>query len=325
MTADEAIKRAINVMGEGKTDDYILSPTSHAKEFEGKTPEIVEILKSRVVAATAQEYEDKDREALSAQQEFKRVFSRANGSVLATGVFIAILLATGATASWLPAWLVKTLIVTMSLGSVITGALASKDLVAIRQGHLLESWMSKRASAETARMDYFEKIVESPIGSTAEQPFIMEMLKLEYFRRFQLDVQLAFYSSRGKDHREDAKKTLSYSSWAVAGAAIATGSAGVLGSSVHTSFAAIGAIGTIFAGLSSFASMREAVNQDRRNAERYERTYGVLNDLNKKLDDVRNAVSNAGMDPLAKFVDAVHEHLSLEHRQWLQPQGPAGS
>ena len=97
----------------------------------------------------------------------------------------------------------------------------------------------------------------------------------------------------------------------------------MLGAAVDSSFAAIGALGAAFTGLSSFASMREAVNQDRRNAERYGRTYRVLEDLNKRLDDVREAVYFRGEQPLIDFVDAVNEQLSLEHRQWLGELGEA--
>jgi hypothetical protein len=323
MTAEEAINEAIETIGRGKRKDYIISPTSHAEEFGEKAPALATILRSSEVEATARQYENEDQEALVAQNKFKIIFKRANSIVLATGVLIALVLATAAAATVLPAWLVTTLLVVLSLGSVVTGALASKDLLTIRQGHLLEAWMSKRASAETARLDYFDTVAKSSVKSTGKNYVPLELLHLEYFRRFQLDVQLAYYRERGKDHREEAEKTLSYSGWAVAGAAIATGSAGVLGGVLHASFAAIAALGTIFTGLSSFASMREAVNQDRRNAERYGRTYRVLDDLSKRLDAVRKAVYTAGMRPLRDFMEAVHEQLSLEHRQWLGELGEA--
>lgn len=51
--------------------------------------------------------------------------------------------------------------------------------------------------------------------------------------------------------------------------------------------------------------------------------YRVLADLNKRLDAVRKAVSSVGEHPLSDFVDAVHEQLSLEHRQWLGELGEA--
>jgi hypothetical protein len=183
--------------------------------------------------------------------------------------------------------------------------------------------MSDRANAETARLDYFNEVMKSSSPLEGQDGIRLELLLLEYFRRFQFDVQLAYYCKREKDHRKEAATTLSYSKWAIFGAAIATGIAAVLGAAVHTGFVAFGAIGGIFTGLSAFASMREAVNQDRRNAERYDRTYRVLMDLNKRLDDVRRAVYKAGMKPLDDFVEAVHEQLSLEHRQWLGELGEA--
>jgi len=142
MNPESAFQKAIAVMGEGQPDDYVIAPTHHAEEFAGKSPALAEILKSRAVQATAREFGNKDKEALTAQGEFKRVFSRANVCVLITGVLIAILLAAGVAANWLPDWLVKALIIAMSLGSVISGALATKDLFAIKEGHLLENRMT---------------------------------------------------------------------------------------------------------------------------------------------------------------------------------------
>ena len=181
--------------------------------------------------------------------------------------------------------------------------------------------MSQRAFAETARLNYFNTVVNASPPSSDVGSFQVELLKLEYFRRFQLDVQRAYYKKRGKQHQEEAFRTLSISGWAIGGAAIATGAAGVLSGAIDTMFAAVAGLGTIFANLSSFTSMKEAVNQDRRNAERYARTSRVLEDLYKKLDDVRKAVCSAGIQPLLDFVEAVHEQLSLEHRQWLSEMG----
>jgi len=110
---------------------------------------------------------------------------------------------------------------------------------------------------------------------------------------------------------------LSFSGWSVAGAAIATGAAGILGASLHVAFASIAAFGAIFTALGSFASMREAVGQDRRNAERYGRTYELLRELDRRLDLVREAVLSFGNAPLLDYVLAINEQLSLEHRQWL--------
>lgn len=89
-------------------------------------------------------------------------------------------------------------------------------------------------------------------------------------------------------------------------AAIVVGVGGLLGA-VDPRFAAIAALGTFFAGLSSYATLRETVSQDQRNADRYERTARVLEDINKRLDDARTAVKGDGAGPLNDFIEAVHE------------------
>jgi hypothetical protein len=323
MAAEKTIDLAIDTVGAGEADDYVISPTKHAEEFKDKAPALATILSSSAVRATARQYEDEDGAALAAQREFRRVSGRANLSVFATGVFVALVMAVGAGAGLLPGWADKTLLVILSMGGVVCGALAHNDLATVRQGGLLEDWMTKRASAETARLDYFERVVEPSGRQDDANTGQLQLFQLEYFRRFQFDVQRAYYHKRSQEHRAEAKKTLSYSGWAVFGAAVATGFTGLLGAAAGSRFAAIGAFGAVFTGLSSFASMREAMNQDRRNAERYERTHRVLNDLYKRLDDVRAAVQAKGAQPLGEFVDAVHEQLSLEHRQWLGQRAEA--
>lgn len=314
MTSDEAIQRAIQIMGEGQPDDYVIAPTHHAQQYRDKAPGLAAVLSSGELMAVAGRYENEDRDAGAAQNRFRAVFRRANATALATAILISLVLVVGTLATSLPDALDKVLFIALAVGSVIVGGLASKDLFIIKQGRLLEDWMSKRAFAETTRLGYFDAVTKSSTSASDAAP--MSLLKLEYFRRFQLDVQRAFYRKRGSEHREEAAKTLSCSAWAVAGAGIATGLAGVLGF-VNPSLAAIAALGTVFAGLSTFAAMREAVFQDRRNAERYGRTFQVLDELHKRLKDVREAVHKAGDKPLADFVEAVHEQLSLEHRQWL--------
>ncbi len=62
---------------------------------------------------------------------------------------------------------------------------------------------------------------------------------------------------------------------------------------------------------------KESIDQNQRNAERYERNRTVLNRLIGKLDQIREGISNGNFDLYPNFVKAVHEVLSVEHRQWL--------
>jgi hypothetical protein len=119
------------------------------------------------------------------------------------------------------------------------------------------------------------------------------LLKLEYFRRYQLDVQRTYYRGRGKQHAESASQTLMLGGLAVLAGSVSAGAAGVLGVAdvALTAFAALGVVGTA---LSAFATTREAMNQDRRNAERYTRTHDAL----QKLSDADARPSLLIVQPL---------------------------
>ncbi|TKK66139.1 hypothetical protein FC093_17960 [Ilyomonas limi] len=314
MTQENAINQAKEAIGKAQPDDYILTPTKHAAELKDKAPALAAILNSSELTITAEQYENYDKEALAAQNEFRHVFNRANGLALATAVLVALVLATGILQSFLPGNTEHYVIIGLSIGAIITGALAAKDLNTVKQGELLKDWMAKRAAAECSRLEYFNTVATAPVAPTGEIP--TALLKFEYFRRYQLDVQLAFFKRRGAKLREDARKTLSYSSWAIAGAAIATGIAGIL-SVVKPHFAAIATLGSVFAALSAYATIREQIYQSQRIAERYTLTVNTLQNLSRKLDDVRNAIFTLGDLPMLDFIAAIHEQLSLEHKQWL--------
>jgi hypothetical protein len=187
-------------------------------------------------------------------------------------------------------------------------------LFRVREGHLVEAWMTERAQAESARLEYFATLVKAETAEPSALP--LGLLKLEYFRRYQLDVQLAFYDRRGRQHRQSADHTLALGGFAAALAAVASGSAGIA-ASIEAPWAALAAFGVVGTALAAFAATREGVNQDRRNAERYGRTLSALEILRGRLDDVRPGVLAGSQDVLEEYVAAVHEQLSLEHREWL--------
>jgi uncharacterized protein YukE len=140
---------------------------------------------------------------------------------------------------------------------------------------------------------------------------------LEYFRRYQLDHQLAYYKTRRSGHRNSAERTLNISAGSVLMAAIASGAAGVLGA-LRSEWAALGSLAVFGAALQAFAAAREAIHQDRRNAERYDNTAQALQGLRERLDDVREGIAAGSTSVLGEYVGAVQDQLSLEHRQWLE-------
>jgi hypothetical protein len=93
--------------------------------------------------------------------------------------------------------------------------------------------------------------------------------------------------------------------------------AGVLGA-LRSEWAALGSLAVFGASLQAFAAAREAINQDRRNAERYDNSAQALLGLRERLDDVRLSIAGGSTSVLGEFVGAVQDQLSLEHRQWLE-------
>jgi hypothetical protein len=182
-----------------------------------------------------------------------------------------------------------------------------------REGQLLKGWMTARAEAERFRSQYFEKITTLPLTGDGITPLL---LQIEYFRRYQLDVQLTYYAKRSADHRRSAALWLKVSSAAVVLGSVSAGLAGVL-STVNPAWISIAALGTIATALAALASTEEAVGQNRAKTERFEGTRSALALLKGKLDDVRKAAAENRAEPVEAFVAAVHQLMDAEHQQWL--------
>jgi hypothetical protein len=139
-----------------------------------------------------------------------------------------------------------------------------------------------------------------------------------FFRRYQLQLQQTYYQGRSQQHSMSLLKTAKIGAIAAVIVTAFSGSSGFAGffNEKLISFAALGTIGVA---LTALASRRESVNQDERNAMRYKITADVLSKVAEKYSSVQKALA-AGKDPviLLHFVDAVHEQLSLEHRQWTE-------
>ena len=183
-----------------------------------------------------------------------------------------------------------------------------------REGKLLNAWVSARAAAEALRKQYFETVV-GIVDSTISEITVL-LLAFEYFRRYQMDVQIAFYKRRAEDHRRDAAKLLSVSALSVALAAASVAIAAIL-SGRNPAWVSIAALGTVATALASFAATKESVDQNRQNAERYTNTCDALHLLKGKLDSVRAAAAADAREPVTVFVAAVHQQIMAEHQQWL--------
>lgn len=304
---------AAGIIGAGSPGDYPLSPIEHAEHLKTSAPKLAALLTRSAPVGLAQQYADADAEALITERTFKRWVIRANWAVLATATVSALLMAVALLGGTLGG-LTQTTLILLAVIGVTTGGVASMSLFRVKEGRLLEDWMTARARAEAKRLSYFRYIVSLSEGPLDPE---LELLKLEYFRRYQLDLQLGYYKARRSGHRNSAERTLSISALSVLVAAVASGAAGVLGA-LSSEWAALGSLAVFGAALQAFAAAREALNQDRRNAERYDNTAQALQGLRERLDDVRRGIAAGSTSVLGEYVGAVQDQLSLEHRQWLE-------
>jgi SMODS and SLOG-associating 2TM effector domain 1 len=303
---------AAGIIGSGSPGDYRLSPLEHAEQLKTSAPKLAALLSRSAPVDLARQYADADTEALVAERTFKRWVIKANWAVLTTATVSALLMAVALlTAS--SDGLTRTILIVLALIGVAAGAFASMSLFRVKEGRLLEDWLTARARAETKRLSYFSYIMNTSVGPPDSQ---LELLKLEYFRRYQLDLQIAYYKTRRTGHRKSAERTLDISANSVLLAAIASGAAGVLGA-YRSEWAALGSLAVFGAALQAFAAARESLNQDRRNAERYDHSAQALMGLRERLDDVRVGIAAGSLSVLSEYVAAVQDQLSLEHRQWL--------
>ena len=211
--------------------------------------------------------------------------------------------------------------------AMVTSAMAGIWLNLIKRRKLLEKWMNRRSIAEMYRLEYFNLVTNTKFENLKNDEVIfMNLLKLEFFKRFQLDLQINYYNVRGMQHRNKADKAITFSTWALGFSGLAAGLAGFLGATTgYSQWGIIAALALIFQAAANYVMNREAVNQDRRNEERYHRTAEMLKKLRSRLDKVRNGLLLGDEEILKSFVNSVQDQLSLEHRQWIDDIKKAGT
>ena len=322
---DEAlIARTRDAIGPAQEREEPICPDVHSKDFERDAPFLALVLRRADVGAIAKQYRLADLRAREAQHDFKRHSKLAGWLVVATASASATILAAGNLAGDNEV-LGRALGTVLSVAGLATAAASSALIGIIRGRKLLEKWMQNRAEAESKRLEYFTAITGPSVdgGTTPSKP--RDWLELlEFFRRFQLNGQRMYYERQAVVHQRDARRAVIMSSVLIAAAGFAHVVAGFLGVAIQAEWTAVAAIAVLAQSLASRSTNAEAISQDGRNAERYQRTTTVLLKLEGKLDKVRRATFAGKEGVLTAFVEAVHNQLSLEHRQWLDTAKGAG-
>ncbi len=308
------VNQAEEAIGFSRSNDYEIKPTRFADHMEKDAPQLASLLRHQALTETARRYERDDQRARDEQAHFKRLSSQATWAVFAATVSAAsVALFTANSKEVVDG--VQMIPLALGIISLVGGAWAALVLHRVSGGHILERWMQARAAAETDRLGYFNRLVRLVSEKHSDDPQL-QMLCLEFFRRYQFTIQQKYYEGRGIKHRNSYKKTISIGSAAAFILALGSGVTAILGAfqAELLQFAVLGILGTA---LATVASRREELNQDERNSERYRRTADLLSHIRERHSEVQEAIAMGSVDVLQQYVAAVHEQLSLEHRQWL--------
>jgi hypothetical protein len=318
------IKQAESAIGEHKSNDWQIQPGSFPQQLEAGTPGLANFLSDSLYAEKAKQFENSDKLAVDYQSRFKKRAGITSLAIFVAAVATAILsiiaadpLAVITSALTIPQSAIE--IISLLTGFVIffAGGTVVFNSQMISQLKLYDHWMESRAKAETMRLLYFKEAAQNLIHEHAENKQLLHEFCC-FFRRYQLQVQQTYYQGRSQQHAMGLLKTTKIGAIAAVIVTAFSGSSGFAGffDQELISFAALGTIGVA---LTALASRRESINQDERNATRYKITTDVLSKVAENYSRVQSSLA-AGKDPviLLHFVDAVHEQLSLEHRQWTE-------
>ena len=329
---DASTQRAIAAIGADQPTDWQLKPELHVNALGAGTEPLKRVLAQPELAAIIATFQSADEKASKAQTFYKRLarlsaWTGFGGAMLGSLVLVAVAALPHAMVLTIAAALQALLLFTSLGSSLLIGTLKP-----------FEAWMEKRAEAENARALLFNDVVSAPAANDAEAGTLLA-LQLEYFRRFQLDVQRLYYHGRGAQHAAAARRAWWWRLFAFL--LIATAAFPVFWS-VQDSMAlpwlaalphrtdllqrTFLCLGILAAALQGLLAGYAVMSLDERNAARYRSTAENLDALSDRpLEEARSAAAEgnspggyaAARERVLAFVALVQEQISAEHREWI--------
>jgi hypothetical protein len=326
-------QRAAAAIGKGDARvDWLLCPEQHATSLPSEAGALKRLLEQAEFQQIMSRFRAADAAAVAAQTRYKRIGR--------TGLYAGTLATLLGALFLLPVepWLdgrPSSIVSVLQTACLIIAFIASRTLAVSKP---FDNWMKQRAVAEIARIELFDRVAgaeETPQdGELALLP-----LKLEYFRRYQLDVQRRYYRGRGTQHRQGVRRN---NTWLTASLALTVVSV-LLGLLVgmHTAaywlpalqawspvwlvdmanaatkrvLLALGVLASAFYGL---GVARSLMDLDERNASRFLTNAENLDYISEtQLVQARQAAADGRQDDVLAFVARVQDIVSSEHKEWL--------
>lgn len=324
---------AIDLMGKTRSDDWKLDPRRDATQLPATAVDLGDHLRSSGIQEMMERYARADQHAIAAQERYKRLARLAaiasfSGVLLGTVALLALQFSVPRSILTVAA-LTQALLVIISISAALLNA----------RWRPFQSWQEQRAEAENCRISLFDSIADIKINDTLGGRLQLA-LRLEYFRRYQLDVQHSYYGRRGAEHQANARRS---NRWRfIALLLIIAGTASLLWSLRQQAWlpeivlqvlnhiperTQLGqtlflALGIWASALQNLLSAFSLISLDERNASRYLTTASNLGDLKAEpLEEVRKAIEDQPIQNAAEmvknFVALVHDQISSEHREWI--------
>jgi hypothetical protein len=307
----DLILAAYAPIGEGDSDtDWKIVPTEHAELFADKAAPLAQALRGAQPNGRAKMYEELNRKAIEARDNFKNTVAKANTAIFCTASLGALLLIAGGLQEPLGKagrWVAGVI----GLLGVVSGGLATMWLNQVRISRLSERWTIERAKAEAKRLAYFKAVM----GEANDKP-LDQLLVFEYVRRFLLDNQIDYFRDRGGQHERAHNIAVKTSTQAVFVASTITAGAGLL-SMLEPQLAIIAGIGVIASAYSTLVVSRSSLNLDRRNADHYRLAKDRLEERKLEIDIYREKIASGDMGVVQKFFEPIFVTLATEHKEFL--------
>jgi len=334
---NEVENQAVAAIGaDDPSSDWKLAPEAHAAKLPPEAGALRRVLEQPQMQTIIEQFEVADRAAVRAQSRYKKVARlRLYAGVAATivGATFILPLETWVSSAW------RNIPAVVQYGCLCASLMAALYLSRFRP---FDAWMKARARAEIARISLFNLVMDSADEALQPGEAPLLPLKLEYFRRYQLDVQRRYYAGRGAQHVRAAGLTrhwqrISFGLTGLAGAIALIAAlkividAGVplpdwvkgVNATVQLYLPswtnkAVLAIGIVASALFGASVARSLMDLDERNASRYLTTAANLDHVRATgLEHARQQAAAGAADGVREFVDRVQRMVSAEHQEWI--------
>jgi hypothetical protein len=315
-----------------ETSDWELKPEQHARSLPAEAGALGRVLERAEIREIMKTYRTADAKAVAAQARYKRIGRLSlYAATVATITGALFLLPIKPWLSGPPEAIASVL----QVSGLVVAFLASRYLAVVKP---FDAWMKNRAEAEIARVALFDAVAAAKETTRGGEIPLLPLV-LEYFRRYQLDVQRRYYRGRGDQHEAAAWRNnlWLHASLLFTAASVILGILlglhvvaawglpvpawllvklpGFSGTDANSTLLALGVVASALYGLGVAGSLMDL---DERNASRFSTTSKNLEYLTETgLAAARVAAAGENTEAVLRFIAEVHEQISTEHREWV--------